>query len=61
MSSGEASVGKVEEQRANCLMGGPNNAQFGNRVHAGITYVWTEADHANGTNDLHMGYGGLER
>ena len=43
------------------VMGGPNYAQFGNRVHAGGADVWTEADHANGTNDLLVGHGGLER
>ena len=44
-----------------CLVGGPNYAQFGNRVHAGRAYVRTEADHANRANHLLMGHGGLER
>ena len=44
-----------------CLMGGPDYAQFGNRVHACRAHVRTEADHANGTNDLLVGDGGLEK
>mgnify|MGYP000479905238 CR=1 FL=1 len=44
-----------------CLVGEPNYAQFGNRVHAGRAYLRAEADHANGVDNLLMGRGGLER
>ena len=44
-----------------CVVGGPNYAQFGNWVHAGRANVRVEADHANGADNLVMGYGGLER
>ena len=44
-----------------CLVGGPDYAQFGNRVHAGRTYVWVEADHADGADDLLVGDSRLER
>ena len=43
------------------IVGGPNYAQFGNRVHAGRVDVRAEADHADRANDLLMGRGGLER
>ena len=42
-------------------MGGPNYAQFGNRVHAGRANVQAKADHANKADNLFMGHGGLER
>ena len=44
-----------------CVVGGPNYAQFGNRVHVGRAYVRAEADHANGADNLLVGSGGLER
>ena len=43
------------------VLGGPKYAQFGNRVHDTRADVRAEADHANGANDLLMGYCGLER
>ena len=43
------------------IVGRPNYAQFGNRVHAGRVDVRAEADHANRADDLLMGRGGLER
>ena len=36
-------------------MGGPNYAQFGNRVHAGRANVRAEADHANRADNLLVG------
>jgi hypothetical protein len=41
-------------------MGGPNYAQFGNRVHAGRADVRAEAGHADGTHDLIVGGAGME-
>ena len=38
-----------------CLVGRPDYAQFGNRVHAGRAHVRTEANHADGTDDLLVG------
>ena len=43
------------------IVGEPNYAQFSNRVHAGGVDVQTEANHADGANDLLVGCGGLER
>ena len=44
-----------------CVVSGPNYAQFGVWVHAGIIDVRTEADYVDEANDLLVGYGGLER
>ena len=44
-----------------CVVGGPNYAQFGNRLHAGGGDVRAEADHVDGVNDLLVGCGRLER
>ena len=43
------------------VVGGPNYAQFGNRVHVGRAHVRSEADHADGMDDLLMGDSQLER
>ena len=44
-----------------CVVGKPNYAQFGNRVHAERVDVQAESDHANGADDLLMDRNGLER
>ena len=44
-----------------CIVGGPNYAQFGDKVHAGRADVRAEADHADGADDLLVDCGGLER
>ena len=43
-----------------CVVGRPDYAQFGNRVHANGANVWAKADHADRADDLLMGRGGLE-
>ena len=44
-----------------CVVGGPNYAQFGNRVHASRADVRAATDHANGANNLLMDRSGLKR